>query len=75
MSLALKGIKVVDIAQAVAARHLADFGADVIHVEPPLTGDSWRWNQGGAYPPYSETDYGFETFDRNKRSFSKEGFQ
>ena len=71
MSLALKGIKVVDVSQAVAAptaaRHLGDFGADVIHVEPPLTGDSWRGGQG--FPP-SEIDYSFETFNRNKRSLS-----
>ena len=46
MDLALEGIKVVDVSQVaavpMAGRHLADFGADVIHVEHPLRGDSWR---------------------------------
>ncbi|MEE8374359.1 MAG: CoA transferase, partial [Dehalococcoidia bacterium] len=78
MSLALKGIKVVDVSQAVAvpiaARHLGDFGADVIHVEPPLTGDSWRTAQagagGGGNGSPSEIDSSFETFNRNKRSLS-----
>ncbi len=78
MSLALKGIKVVDASQAVAvpmaARHLGDFGADVIHVEPPLTGDSWRADPagvgGGSNGSLSELDSSFETFNRNKRSLS-----
>ena len=77
MSLALDGIKVVDASQAVAvpmaARHLGDFGADVIHVESPLTGDSWRAYQagvGGSAGPPSEINYNFETYNRNKRSLS-----
>ena len=45
MTLALEGIKVIDLSQVaavpMAARHLADFGADVIHIEN-LAGDSWR---------------------------------
>ena len=80
MGLALEGIKVVDVSQVaavpMAARHLADFGADVIHVEPPLTGDSWRAFQPGA--PISEVnpgqidntdyiDYNWENYNRNKR--------
>ena len=89
MSLALEGIKVLDVSQAaavpMAARHLGDFGADVVHVEAPLTGDSWRVNQAGAtrpgaaYAPASEINYTFETFNRNKRSLTldlaKEGGQ
>ncbi len=71
MSLALKGIKVVDVSQAVAApttaRHLGDFGADVIHVEPPSTGDSWRNDEAEAS---FGIDYSFETFNRNKRSLA-----
>lgn len=43
MNQALEGIKVVDLSQVaavpMAARHLADFGADVIHIEN-LVGDS-----------------------------------
>lgn len=89
MSLALKGLKVLDISQAatvpMGARHLGDFGADVIHIEHPLTGDSWRVNQAGTtrpgstYAPASEINYTWETFNRNKRSLtldlSKEGGQ
>ena len=52
MVLALEGIKVIDVSQVtavpMAARHLADFGADVIHVENPTTGDSWRVFQAGV---------------------------
>jgi len=43
---ALKGLKVVECATVIAAplcgRLLADFGADVIHVEPPRKGDPLR---------------------------------
>ncbi len=46
MDLALEGIKVVELAQLAAApmagRHLADMGADVIHIEHPSRGDTWR---------------------------------
>jgi len=87
MSLALEGIKVLDISQAaavpMAARHLADFGADVIHVEHPVKGDSWRENQasttrpGMTITPASEVNYTYDTLNRNKRSLtldlSKEG--
>jgi len=75
---ALEGIKVVDVSQVIAvpmaARHLADFGAEVIHVENPFTGDSWRSFQAGApggnagVP--SEVNYNWETFNRNKRSIT-----
>lgn len=76
MSMALEGIKVIDIAQVVAApmcaRHLADYGADVIHVENTVTGDSWRSIQaghgGGPAGIPSDIPYGFEVFNRNKRS-------
>jgi crotonobetainyl-CoA:carnitine CoA-transferase CaiB-like acyl-CoA transferase len=51
MSEALKGIKVIDVSQVAAvpicARHLGDFGADVLHIENPKTGDSWRVLQSG----------------------------
>ena len=89
MSLALKGIKVLDVSQAaavpMAARHLGDFGADVIHIEHPVLGDSWRGNQegttrpGSTFLPFSDVNYTFETLNRNKRSLtldlSKEGGQ
>ena len=78
MLMALEGIKVIDCSQVaavpMAARHLGDFGADVIHVEPPVTGDYFRVFQdaqadsGGACP--SEFNYGWEIFNRNKRSIT-----
>jgi crotonobetainyl-CoA:carnitine CoA-transferase CaiB-like acyl-CoA transferase len=74
----LEGIKVIDASQVAAvpmcARHLADFGADVIHVENPSTGDSWRVFQAvseaanGAAP--SSINYNWENFNRNKRSLT-----
>ncbi len=76
MDLALEGIKVVDVSQVaavpMAGRHLADFGADVIHVEHPLRGDSWRVFQAGqgtgASGVPSEINYNWENYNRNKRS-------
>lgn len=78
MAHALHGIKVIDVSQVVAvpiaARHLADFGADVIHVENPQTGDSWRSFQAGApggnagVP--SDINYCWETYNRNKRGIT-----
>ena len=77
MPLALEGIKVVDVSQVaaapVAARHLADFGADVIHVESPVTGDFWRGYQsghGGNVGITSEINYNWENYNRNKRSLT-----
>ena len=83
MQNALDGIKVIDVSQVaaapMAARHLADFGADVIHVEPPLTGDSWRSFRPGAIlfgapgadvAPAGYVDYNWENYNRNKRSVS-----
>jgi len=76
MALALEGIKVVDVSQVaavpVAARHLGDFGADVLHIENPATGDSWRVYQAGqgtgrAGVP-SDINYNWENYNRNKRS-------
>jgi crotonobetainyl-CoA:carnitine CoA-transferase CaiB-like acyl-CoA transferase len=85
MSMALEGIKVLDVSQVAAvpmcARHLADFGAEVLHIEHAVTGDSWRNLQAGAgggpagIP--SDIPYNWEAFNRNKRSvaidLSKEG--
>lgn len=64
----LAGVKVVDVASFLAAplcgMHLADFGADVIKVERPLTGDEIRYwgeskNGVGLY---------FKMVNRGKRS-------
>jgi len=76
MDFALEGIKVVDVSQVAAvpmcARHLADFGAEVVHVEHPLRGDSWRIFQKGqgtgSSGVESEVNYNWENFNRNKRS-------
>jgi crotonobetainyl-CoA:carnitine CoA-transferase CaiB-like acyl-CoA transferase len=79
MVMALEGIKVIDCSQVaavpMAARHLGDFGADVIHVEHPVFGDFWRGFQeaqtdsgGGACP--SDFNYNWEQFNRNKRSIT-----
>jgi crotonobetainyl-CoA:carnitine CoA-transferase CaiB-like acyl-CoA transferase len=84
-SMALEGIKVIDVSQVAAvpmcARHLADFGADVLHIENAVTGDSWRNLQaghgGGPAGIPSDIPYNWEAFNRNKRSvaidLSKEG--
>ena len=76
MAMALEGIKVIDCSQVaavpMAARILGDFGADVVHVENPTTGDYWRsfkdaqLNAGMGWP--SEFDFNWENFNRNKRS-------
>jgi crotonobetainyl-CoA:carnitine CoA-transferase CaiB-like acyl-CoA transferase len=75
--MALDGIKVVDVSQViavpVAARHLADFGADVIHVEHPQRGDSWRGylsGIGALNSVNSAFDYNWEAWNRNKKSLA-----
>lgn len=76
VAMALEGIKVIDVSQVaavpMAARHLADFGADVVHIENPASGDSWRYFQAGQGPGNngvpSDFNYNWENFNRNKRS-------
>jgi len=76
MTMALEGLKVIDVAQVAAvpmcARHLADFGANVIHIENAKTGDSWRNLQaghgGGPAGIPSDIPYNWEAFNRNKKS-------
>ncbi len=78
MARALEGIKVIDISQVAAvpmcARHLADFGADVIHIERPVTGDSWRFYQANQVASMntapSSINYNWEVYNRNKRSIT-----
>ncbi|MBE0479979.1 MAG: CoA transferase [Dehalococcoidia bacterium] len=68
---AFEGVRVVEVAQWVAAPSagalLADWGADVIHVEHPVKGDAMRGltSAGGM-----EVDWLFELDNRSKRSFS-----
>lgn len=66
---ALEGIKVVEVTQWVAAPGagalLADWGADVVHIEHPIKGDAMRGltNVGGL-----GVDWLWELDNRNKRS-------
>jgi formyl-CoA transferase len=64
----LRGLKVLELGQLIAgpfaAKTLADFGADVIKVEPPGTGDplrQWRLLKDG-------TSVWWQVQSRNKRS-------
>ena len=67
---ALTGLKVVELGQLIAgpfaAKTLADFGADVIKIEPPGTGDplrQWRLLKDG-------TSVWWQVQSRNKRSLA-----
>jgi len=65
------GLRVIDcaswIAGPAAATILSDFGADVIKIEPPGTGDPWRAR--GANPN-AQSDYYWQLTSRNKRSLA-----
>ncbi len=69
MSRLLDGIRVIDaanfIAGPVSTTIMADFGADVVKVEPP-TGDIYRV-RGAGYPP-SAHNYPWIVDNRSKRS-------
>src|SRR6202165_509361 len=71
MTTLLEGIRVVDLSEALAGPYcamlLGDFGADVIKVERPQTGDQSR----GWGPPFvgTESAYYLAT-NRNKRSIT-----
>jgi crotonobetainyl-CoA:carnitine CoA-transferase CaiB-like acyl-CoA transferase len=69
---ALDGIRVLDLTQVLAGPYcsqiLADFGADVIKVEPPGRGDQSRATMG---PKLKGADRaGFLAVNRNKRSIT-----
>ena len=70
--LPLEGIRVLDVASWIAAPAaavvLGDFGADVIKVEPPETGDPHRLNYTLPQAPRSEVNYPWHLDSRNKRS-------
>ncbi len=66
----LSGLKVIELGQLIAgpfaAKTLADFGADVIKIEPPAGGDplrQWRLIKDG-------TSAGWQVQSRNKRSLA-----
>jgi crotonobetainyl-CoA:carnitine CoA-transferase CaiB-like acyl-CoA transferase len=66
---ALDGLRVIDMATVIAApgaaRYLADFGADVVKVEPP-GGDGTR--RMGWLDPADGTSYMWKLVDRGKRN-------
>ena len=75
MTSIIEGLKVIDVSQVaavpMAARILADFGADVIHVENPETGDMFRHILEGLRTGIqSDFNYVFEHYNRNKRSLT-----
>jgi formyl-CoA transferase len=69
----LAGLRVLDVASFIAAPAaavvMADFGADVIKVEPP-DGDPLRRMGDGAGMPKCAVDYSWELDSRNKRSIA-----
>ncbi|MFI6059308.1 CaiB/BaiF CoA transferase family protein [Streptomyces sp. NPDC051286] len=69
----LQGLHVVDIASFIAgpaaATILADFGADVVKVEPPGIGDTYRaFSRFPPNPRVEGVNYAWQLDNRNKRS-------
>ena len=69
---ALAGIRVVELAQMVSgpycAKLLADFGADVVKVEPPPDGDAARrWGPFPGNVPNPEASGLHQFLNTNKR--------
>jgi formyl-CoA transferase len=76
MTNGLEGIKVIETASVMAGpmagRLLADWGADVIHIEHPVRGDIIRSQTGRSHDGVivSEIDYVAQNYNRNKRSMT-----
>jgi crotonobetainyl-CoA:carnitine CoA-transferase CaiB-like acyl-CoA transferase len=74
VSKALEGIRVLDLTQwlqgPVCAQYLADFGAEVIHVERPVTGDGARGVRSIKALPISDWNQYFLVINRNKKSLA-----
>ncbi len=74
MTKALEGIRVLDFTQwlqgPVCAQHLADFGAEVIHVERPGTGDGARGVRSIKALPVGDWNQYFLVINRNKKSLA-----
>lgn len=68
----LEGIRVLDVGSFVfgpaAATVMADFGADVVKIEPPKTGDPYRYLHQTPPLPQCEEDYCWLLTGRGKRS-------
>ena len=68
------GLKVVDFASYIAGPAattiLSDFGATVIKVEPPGTGDPYRHFYAIPPNPISEHNYAWQLTNRNKRGLA-----
>jgi crotonobetainyl-CoA:carnitine CoA-transferase CaiB-like acyl-CoA transferase len=68
------GLKVIDcagfIAAPAAATVLGDFGADVVKIEPPGTGDAYRHLPKLPGNPVSEHNFAWLLDSRNKRSIA-----
>ncbi len=75
MAAILEGIKVIDVSQVaavpMASRILADFGADVVHVENLETGDIFRHVLAASQTSsQAGVNYVWEHYNRNKRSMT-----
>lgn len=70
----LDGIRVLDLTVwfqgPVCAQHLADFGAEVIHVERPGTGDQARGVRSINALPIADWNQYFLVVNRNKKSLA-----
>src|ERR1700716_4235607 len=70
----LEALKVLDcasfIAAPAAATVLSDFGADVIKIEPPVTGDPYRNVPNLPGYPHSPHNFAWMLESRNKRSLA-----
>ncbi|MEU3302196.1 CoA transferase [Streptomyces sp. NPDC006678] len=71
----LEGLHVVDLASFIAgpaaATILGDFGADVVKVEPPHTGDGYRsLSRVPPNPQVEGVNYPWQLDNRNKRSIA-----
>jgi crotonobetainyl-CoA:carnitine CoA-transferase CaiB-like acyl-CoA transferase len=70
MTLALEGIRVLDLSRLLPGPYcsmlLADLGADVVKIEEPSLGDPTRWTP----PRIEDTGIAFLNLNRNKKSLT-----
>jgi crotonobetainyl-CoA:carnitine CoA-transferase CaiB-like acyl-CoA transferase len=68
------GLKVIDLASYIAGPAattiLSDFGATVVKVEPPGTGDPYRFFYATPPNPVCDRNYAWQLTNRNKRSIA-----